>query len=218
MSFMKPVIHDLDNDILESMFNDGNAMGSLKGFSKASKEQGYKYAWRLSAPGYMDCTYWSPAKDVIDAVVQMLSIHGDEFDLSDFKVVGSFMDGFDDFLKGYLLGLAFTASDSEGEPLFSHPGKDITDCIDPITEVFDKLSDDDKVTVMYNCAHFLAQANSMLGGNASAAGSDFHLTRNGHGAGFWDGDWPVHGKQLTALSNTFDSCELYSENGRLGIE
>lgn len=218
MSFMKPIIETLDRDILQSMYNEGVQDGRFESYCHTAKEQGYKYAWRLSAPGYMDCTDWAPAKDVIDAVDQMMSIHGDEFDLDDLKIVGSFMAGFDDFLKGYLLGLAFTASDAEGEPLFHHPGQDITDCIDPITEVFDKLSDEDKITVLYDCAHFLAQATSMIGGNAIAAGSDFHLTRNGHGAGFWDGDWPVHGKKLTDLSNTFGSRELYRENGRLGIE
>lgn len=38
------------------------------------------------------------------------------------------------------------------------------------------------------------------------AGHDFWLTRNGHGAGFWDGDWGEKiGKQLT------DACREYPE-------
>jgi hypothetical protein len=33
---------------------------------------------------------------------------------------------------------------------------------------------------------------------------DFWLTRNGHGAGFWDGDYPKKlGEQLTELAHTF---------------
>jgi len=32
------------------------------------------------------------------------------------------------------------------------------------------------------------------------AGHDFWLTRNGHGAGFWDGDWPETGDALTEAS------------------
>lgn len=36
-------------------------------------------------------------------------------------------------------------------------------------------------------------------GRWSAAGHDFWLTAVGHGAGFWDGDWPHHGDRLTAL-------------------
>lgn len=40
------------------------------------------------------------------------------------------------------------------------------------------------------------------------AGHDFWLTQNGHGAGFWDGDWP-NGEKLTELSDKFDGNNLY---------
>jgi hypothetical protein len=39
---------------------------------------------------------------------------------------------------------------------------------------------------------------------------DFWLTRNHHGAGFWDGDYPEPlGKQLTELAHSYGECELY---------
>jgi len=41
------------------------------------------------------------------------------------------------------------------------------------------------------CAHVIPE------GQEEQAGQDFWLTRNGHGAGFWDGDWPEHGEYLT---------------------
>jgi hypothetical protein len=42
------------------------------------------------------------------------------------------------------------------------------------------------------------------------AGHDFWLTRNGHGAGFWDGDWSNEaGKALTAASKAFGECNIY---------
>lgn len=41
------------------------------------------------------------------------------------------------------------------------------------------------------------------------AAHDFWLTRNGHGAGFWDGDWPTHGDALDTLCKTFGECEIY---------
>lgn len=42
------------------------------------------------------------------------------------------------------------------------------------------------------------------------AGVDFYLTRNGHGAGFWDGDWPEpFGTQLTTLAKGFGEFDLY---------
>ena len=37
----------------------------------------------------------------------------------------------------------------------------------------------------------------------SQAGHDFWLTRNGHGAGFWDGDWPIYGDMLTEGSKCY---------------
>lgn len=48
------------------------------------------------------------------------------------------------------------------------------------------------------------------GGVSSMAGHDFWLTRNGHGAGFWDGDWPEpHGDKLDAVAKGFGSISLY---------
>jgi len=42
------------------------------------------------------------------------------------------------------------------------------------------------------------------------AGHDFWLTRNRHGAGFWDGDWDKEfGKKYTALSHEYGECWLY---------
>lgn len=54
------------------------------------------------------------------------------------------------------------------------------------------------------------------------AGHDFWLTRNGHGSGFWDGNWPKHGEELTAAAEEYgnvdivvgDDGELHFEGGR----
>lgn len=44
----------------------------------------------------------------------------------------------------------------------------------------------------------------------SQLGHDFWLTRNGHGAGFWDGDYPREiGQALTKIAHSFGSCDLY---------
>ncbi len=49
------------------------------------------------------------------------------------------------------------------------------------------------------------------------AGHDFWLTRNGHGAGFWDGDWPEPQAQLlTDASKAFGECNLYvGDDGKI---
>ncbi len=45
---------------------------------------------------------------------------------------------------------------------------------------------------------------------AEQAGHDFWLTRNGHGCGFWDGDWTEPAAtHLTEASKAFGECTLY---------
>jgi hypothetical protein len=45
---------------------------------------------------------------------------------------------------------------------------------------------------------------------AEMGGHDFLLTRNGHGCGFWDGDWPEEaGERLTAAAEKCGEFNLY---------
>lgn len=44
---------------------------------------------------------------------------------------------------------------------------------------------------------------------AEVLGHDFWLTRNRHGAGFWDGDWPLHGDALDEIAKAFGETDLY---------
>lgn len=61
-----------------------------------------------------------------------------------------------------------------------------------------------------DCAAFLEAAEDMIDGEYSQAGHDFWLTRNGHGAGFWDGDWDEEvGEKLTELSKKFGEQDPY---------
>ncbi len=50
-------------------------------------------------------------------------------------------------------------------------------------------------------------------------GHDFWLTRCGHGAGFWDGDYiEPYAQQLTDICTKMGECELYpGDDGRLYI-
>lgn len=50
------------------------------------------------------------------------------------------------------------------------------------------------------------------------AGHDFWLTRNGHGAGFWDRGLGVLGDRLTKASKPYSNCELYvGDDGMIHI-
>lgn len=49
------------------------------------------------------------------------------------------------------------------------------------------------------------------------AGHDFWLTREGHGCGFWDGDWPEpYSDKLTAAAKAFGAFNLYvGDDGKI---
>jgi hypothetical protein len=53
--------------------------------------------------------------------------------------------------------------------------------------------------------------------DSAGAGHDFWLTRNGHGAGFWDGDWPEpQATLLTKASKRMGEVDLYvGDDGQL---
>jgi hypothetical protein len=83
------------------------------------------------------------------------------------------------------------------------------------SEGLDMLDSDDRESLRSDVEGFVSMAWLYLSANegrfgndlAGAAGHDFQLTRNGHGAGFWDGDWK-HGDELTALAKTFGTCSV----------
>ena len=60
-----------------------------------------------------------------------------------------------------------------------------------------------------DCEKFLAAAAPYIGeSEAESAGHDFWLTRNGHGCGFWDGDWGDRGDALTEICEKFGEVNL----------
>lgn len=69
------------------------------------------------------------------------------------------------------------------------------------------------------CVNFLTDcADDLAGMDASQAGHDFWLTRNGHGAGFWDRGLGERGKRLSKASRTYGEVNLYvGDDGKLYI-
>lgn len=74
-----------------------------------------------------------------------------------------------------------------------------------------------------DCAAFQAASAADLdlfygeyGYDLEQAGHDFWLTRNGHGAGFWDRGTGDVGERLTEACRPFGECYVYvSDDGRL---
>ncbi len=67
-------------------------------------------------------------------------------------------------------------------------------------------------TLAAECASFQDEFGAALGlpGRAERAGHDLWLTRNRHGSGFWDGDWPeALGEILSDAAQRLGTVDLY---------
>jgi len=100
----------------------------------------------------------------------------------------------DEFTIAYIEAALWSTDDDNGESLDkNYSTEDIGE------ETLEKIKGD--------CEKFQLENNEIVG-EESKAGHDFWLTRNGHGAGFWDGDWE-EGEKLTASANKFGEFNLY---------
>ena len=95
--------------------------------------------------------------------------------------------GFRDFFHGYLETMFWSSTQDSGDPLERDFG-------------FPDLAPEAHARAFADCLSFWlthspwityeTRIGSTYGHTVDAlAGHDFWLTRNGHGAGFWDGDW-----------------------------
>jgi len=117
-----------------------------------------------------------------------------------------------EFVAGYVECALWLARDNQSyEPL------DLD-----VHEWFGSVPADVLAEMRADCEAFFASAEEegWLEDERSAhrAGHDFFLTRNRHGAGFWDGDW-AHGDELTELAHPYGTQELIvdEETGRMWI-
>jgi len=128
------------------------------------------------------------------------------------------------FFRGYIQALGFTGrtegspDDSCDEPAFEGSG-DFDSNWDVWGEIQNVISDSDLQQVLDDIAGFLGgeydgqtveqliENDTLSGDDFEQAGTDFCFTRNGEGAGFWDGDWS-NGDSLTAVSKPFGSFNL----------
>lgn len=105
----------------------------------------------------------------------------------------------DNILRSYVACALWSSTDDQGEPL--DDGRDIDDLP---AETLAKMRDDVADFVFGNSRDL---NRSTL--EESQIGHDFWLTRNGHGAGFWDRGIGAVGDRLTAASKVYSSVELY---------
>jgi len=77
---------------------------------------------------------------------------------------------------------------------------------------FDQLAPSALAEIKEDCAEFQKAHRAMLdatGGDDSQHGHDFWLTRNHHGAGFWDRGYGQLGEELTKWSHAMGTVDMY---------
>ncbi len=91
------------------------------------------------------------------------------------------------FIDAYLGAIDFTECGDEGQP--NHGAE--------LDELFLRES-------VIDCLAFYSRTACYLSDDEiEEAGYDFWLTRNNHGAGFWDGDWPKYGEMFDRIAKGF---------------
>lgn len=102
----------------------------------------------------------------------------------------------DVFTRGYIEALFFT----DEERLREEIGSDDTLEIDP----------NSLWQIIQDCEKFQKDNWDDLGTDIRQAGIDFWFTRQGHGVGFWDGDWPEpQATRLTDASKAYKQTDTY---------
>jgi len=107
----------------------------------------------------------------------------------------------DAFKQSYIETALWSSTDNSdeqgGEPLDDNYG-------------IEDIAPETMAQVQEDCEAFQRDHGEDIGGNLERAGHDFWLTRNRHGAGFWDGDWDeAVGKRLTEASHVYGTVDLY---------
>jgi hypothetical protein len=112
------------------------------------------------------------------------------------------------FIYGYLTAALWSSTDDEGEPLDAQFD---TDDIAP--ETLEQMTSDCDL-FWTQCREQITCDDGPTGPHGTSqiemAGHDFWLTRCGHGAGFWNGDWPEpHSTILDEAARAFGNVDLY---------
>jgi hypothetical protein len=130
------------------------------------------------------------------------------------------VEPFGDFVKGYVECMIWSSNTDGNEEDHSEEGGvnyNITDDLD-----WDDLSVECKKQAIDDCRGFLQEckqegididaldygSRGKEWSNMALAGHDFWLTRNGHGAGFWDRDLGEVGDKLTKMSKVWGGQDI----------
>lgn len=110
----------------------------------------------------------------------------------------------DKFTLAYIGAALWSSVDDEGNPLDSRFSPE-------------DLPASALLGIAADCIAFRAEAGELLDGlSDEQAGHDFWLTRNRHGAGFWDRGLGAVGDKLTEIAQSFGESDFYiGDDGQL---
>ena len=82
------------------------------------------------------------------------------------------------------------------------------------------LPDETVNRIKRDCEAFIARSGDLLGVMSDEqSGHDFWLTRNGHGAGFWDRGLGAVGEKLTAICEEFgEMWVILGDDGKVYLD
>lgn len=112
------------------------------------------------------------------------------------------------FIREYMVCALWSSTGDDGEPLDANYS-------------IDDMAADTRDAMTADCHDFLDSNTQLLAGilmrePPGQAGHDFWLTRNGHGAGFWDRGLGEVGRKLTEAAKVYGSQDLYiGDDGKI---
>lgn len=113
------------------------------------------------------------------------------------------------FARAYIIAALWSSYDNASNPLDEN-------------YTADDIAAETLATMYADCQRFISENAAALEEYAksygdTSAGHDFWLTRNRHGAGFWDRGIPGDiGERLTRAAHAFGDCDLYvGDDGRI---
>ena len=121
------------------------------------------------------------------------------------------------FVNAYIECALWSSTGPSDEPL------DDTYSAEDFTDTARQAMQDDCESFLKECGpvfirHAIANDRDVASINYTQHGHDFWLTRNGHGAGYWDRGYGALGDDMTSISEPYGSCDIYpTDNGQLDI-
>ena len=125
----------------------------------------------------------------------------------------------DRFLSGYVECALWSSCGPEEEPHACESLDDLFGADDIAPECLASMREDCADFIASNAADLALYAEKRGNeqwGASELAGHDFWLTRNGHGAGFWDRGLGALGDRLSTAAKVYGSFDLYpGDDGKI---